>query len=111
MGVGPGDPGLITRKAVGIISECGVIAIPESGGSRNIAREIAADLLDGKEILVCDMPMTRDNVALQQSHQIAANAIVKKLSEGSDVAFLTLGDPTVYSTYIYVHKLVAAMGY
>lgn len=48
--------------------------------------------------------MTRDPQVLEQSHQAAAEQIEGYLKEGKSVAFLTLGDPAIYSTYIYVHK-------
>lgn len=57
------------------------------------------------------MPMTKDPEKLQESHDAAAARIEEYLREGKDVAFLTLGDPTVYSTYLYVHKRVEADGF
>ena len=57
------------------------------------------------------MPMTRDPQVLEQSHQVAAEQIEGYLKEGKSVAFLTLGDPAIYSTYIYVHKKVQQNGF
>ena len=48
---------------------------------------------------------------LRSSHRAAADRIEQVLDQGRDVAFLTLGDPTVYATYIYVHQLVVQDGY
>ena len=107
VGVGPGDPELMTVKAVRIIREADVVAVPDG----QTARGIAAEYLDGKEILSCPMPMLRDKALLAQKHDEAADTICALLDEGKTVAFLTLGDPTVYSTYIYVHKRVLARGY
>ena len=69
------------------------------------------EFIEGKEILYCDMPMTRDAERLKAGHNSSADAIIKRLDEGLNVAFITLGDPCVYSTYMYVHRIVLAKGY
>ena len=48
---------------------------------------------------------------LERSHEAAANAIAGQLEQGRQVAFVTLGDPTVYSTYLYIHRKIAGRGY
>ncbi|MFV0517803.1 MAG: precorrin-2 C(20)-methyltransferase [Aminipila sp.] len=114
LGVGPGDPELMTLKAVRLIEECDIVAIPKSGQSVNVAYNIAKGAvpdLDNKNIVYMDMPMTRDKGKLTLSHDNAANQVKKWLDEGKNVAFLTLGDPTVYSTYSYVHNRVRDAGY
>lgn len=55
--------------------------------------------------------MTHDKVRMAESHRAAAERIERQLDDGKNVVFLTLGDPTVYSTYFYVHKRVLADGY
>ena len=55
--------------------------------------------------------MTKDRAVLDAAYQTAADRIIEKLEQGLDVACLTLGDPTIYSTYIYIHRLVKARGY
>lgn len=111
VGVGPGDPELLTVKAVRILETCDVVAGPRAGDSEKTALAIAARYIEGKPILHCEMPMTRDKAQRDQSHDAAADEICKLLDAGKTVAFLTLGDPSVYSTYWYVHKRVAARGY
>lgn len=114
IGVGPGDPELMTLLAVRIIGECAVIALPRSGQEINAAYTIAKGAcpeLDDKELLEVDMPMTRDKAELARNHDLAAERIIERLEAGKDVAFLTLGDPSIYSTYIYVHKRVLDRGY
>lgn len=69
------------------------------------------DGIDEKECLNLSTPMTKDKAVLDAAYQAAAEAIIEKLKEGKDVACLTLGDPTIYSTYIYIHRLVKAQGY
>jgi precorrin-2/cobalt-factor-2 C20-methyltransferase len=114
VGTGPGDPELMTLKAVHVITRCPVIAMPISGSGEHLALSIARQAvpaIDSKRILELSMPMTRDENALRESHAFAAGQIIDILERGEDVAFLTLGDPTIYSTYIYVHRLVSERGY
>lgn len=111
LGVGPGDPELMTVKAVRILRECDVVAGPQAGESEKTALKIAAAYIEDKPVLYCDMPMTRDRAQRDACHDKAADEICALLDAGKTVAFLTLGDPTVYSTYWYVHKRVAERGY
>ena len=61
--------------------------------------------------MTIEMPMTKDKDILENSYKIATEKIISKLKEGKNTAFLTLGDPTVYSTYIYVHKRILNLGF
>ncbi|WP_099467967.1 precorrin-2 C(20)-methyltransferase [Konateibacter massiliensis] len=112
VGVGPGDPELLTIKAVRIIKESDVIIVPGEMPQSSVAYKIAVQAVDlsDKEIVGVSMPMTKDEAVLEQSHQAAADIILQYLKEGKQVAFLTLGDPCVYSTYIYVHKKIQNAG-
>lgn len=117
VGVGPGDPELITLKALRIISESPVIGTPGRSISSSIALNIVnnaiADksVLGNKEIFLVDSPMTSNEKDLLLAHRSCADRIISYLKAGLDVAVLTLGDPTIYSTYIYVHRLVQEAGY
>lgn len=111
IGVGPGDPELLTVKAVRLIQTCDTIAVPQSGGSEQAALKIAKEYIGEKPVLHCDLPMTRDKAQRDACHDRAADAICALLDAGRDVAFLTLGDPTIYATSWYIFKRVAARGY
>lgn len=114
VGVGPGDPELMTIKAVRLIRECDMVAIPASGRETNVAYEIAKNAvseIERKALLELPMPMVRDESKLKDSHDQAAEIVIKELEKGKNIVFLTLGDPTIYSTYIYVHSRVAEKGY
>lgn len=112
--VGPGDPELLTLKAVRKIRECDIIAVPAEDYRESVAYKIAlgaVEELQEKTVVGVSMPMTRDPEILAEHHRRAADRVEAWLEEGKDVGFLTLGDVTVYSTYIYIHKRVTADGY
>ena len=111
LGVGPGDPELLTVKAVRILREADVVAVPDKGSGEKTALNIVKDYVEGKPLLPCVTPMVRDQQVLDASHDQIADRICALLEEGKTVAFITLGDPTVYSTYMYIHRRVLARGY
>jgi len=114
VGVGPGDPMLMTYKAVEVIKRCPVIAIPGTAKENTLSFQIARQMIENiedKEILCLNCPMTKDLEILEKSYSEASEIIISYLSKGKDVAFLTIGDPTVYSTYIYIHRYINNIGY
>ncbi|MCD8074894.1 MAG: precorrin-2 C(20)-methyltransferase [Lachnospiraceae bacterium] len=114
VGVGPGDPELMTIKAARLIRENEVIALPGENARETVAYQIAVQAvpeLSEKQLLSLDMPMTHDRALRDRRHDEAADEIEVYLKKGKNVIFLTLGDPTVYSTYLYIEKRISARGY
>ncbi len=114
VGVGPGDPELVTLKALRLTKEADILAFPGENPRESVAYKImkgAYPEIDTKQMISLPMPMTKDKEQLKQVHDEGTRIIADQLDQGKNVVFLTLGDPTVYSTYLYVHKRVAQMGY
>ena len=72
VGVGPGEPELLTQKAVRLLRECDVVAAPD--GERT-AYQIAKEFVEGKPVLFCSLPMTRDKASMRASHKAAADTL------------------------------------
>lgn len=113
VGVGPGDPELITLKAVRCIEHCPVLAAPETRGEKTLALDIARAAVDleGKTILPLRFLMTRDKGELERSHRSQAEKIMAQLDAGRDVAMLNLGDVSIYSTFSYLLEIILQAGY
>ena len=111
--VGPGDPELLTLKAVRCIEQCPVLAAPRTAEGRMLALEIVKGAVDvsGKTILPLHFAMSRDADTLRASHEAAAGAVREALDAGQDVAMLNLGDVSIYATYGYLEEILKAQGY
>lgn len=132
--MGPGDPELLTVKAIRIIRACEVIAMAVSDpdfiepvyekGDR-VAQQFGLQLencvayqialqavpeIAQKAKLFLPMPMRKDKNMLKQIHEDCTDAVAKILADGKDVACITLGDPTIYSTCLYVQKRLRQRG-
>lgn len=114
VGVGPGDPELMTLKACRLIRENDVIAVPGRSPKDAVAYRIAAAAVPetaDKELVAIDMPMVRDRELLKKSHRQAADTIERYLDQGKNVVYLTLGDPTIYCTFSYIQHILEEDGY
>ena len=114
VGVGPGDPELMTRKAIRLIRENDVIAVPGKVAEESVAYKIAAaaapDIAD-KELVAVYMPMVKDRAAIDAEHRRGAKLLESWLDQGKNVVYLTLGDPTIYCTFSYLQHILEADGY
>ncbi len=111
--VGPGDPELMTLQAVRLLKHCPVIAVPQTGGGGTVALDIASQVVDlsEKEIVLLPFLMVRDTQKLDESHRRLADLLKAPLDRGQDVAMLSLGDASVYSSFSYMAGLLAPEGY
>lgn len=108
VGVGVGDKKLLTLKALEILKKVDKIFIPISKeGKKSIAYEIIKDYVDGKDIEELLFPMIKDKEELKKYWE---NALEKVLKEDGEVALITIGDPTLYSTFSYLWKLLNEKG-
>jgi len=108
IGVGPGDPDLLTVKAVKAIQNADIIMCPASNEDRpSIALSVVSSLIDkskNQEIVKLIFPMTKDKDVLEQTWKRNAKIMAEKVLLGKNVVYLTVGDPYLYSTWIYMHK-------
>lgn len=104
VGVGPGDRELLTLKALKVLKKVEKIFVPVSReGKPSLAYEVVKDIVEGKSIEELLFPMIRDKERLKVYYQRAFERV--KNTEG-EVAVITLGDPTLYSTFSYLWKLL-----
>ena len=104
VGIGPGDPELLTRKAVTVLENCSVIAAPKVPSGEMLALRIASGAVDltKKNIIPLEFSMARNQTVRAAGYSTAANSIAQALNEGQDVAMVNLGDVSIYSTAYYV---------
>jgi precorrin-2/cobalt-factor-2 C20-methyltransferase len=108
VGVGPGDPELLTLKAVKTIKTADVIIVPiTEKNKKSIALEIAEKYIPKKSKIVhLIFPMVSDEKTKSNAWEEAKKVIIEFLEKNKNVIFLTLGDPMLYSTFIYVMEII-----
>jgi precorrin-2/cobalt-factor-2 C20-methyltransferase len=104
IGVGPGDPKLLTLRSREIIDRVDIIFCPKGNEDKSSwARSIIKSMASApKELVELHFPMTRNQKVLKAYWQKAARRIAGEMAKGKQGAFITLGDPFIYSTYIYL---------
>jgi len=108
VGVGPGDPELLTLKAVRVLRSVHVVAYPSTGDGAAFARDIAKSyILPGAELLPVTIPMTVDRGPAQAAYDDATDVILAHLALGRDAAWLCEGDPLFYGSAMYLLARVA----
>lgn len=109
LGVGPGDPELVTVKAARILAHVPVVAYPQASDGDSMARTIAARFIpEGTEELPFAVPMRTDRAPGRAAYDEAAKAIAARLDDGQDVAVLCEGDPFFYGSFMYLHERLHA---
>ena len=108
IGVGPGDVDLLTVKAVKAIQNADIIMCPASKEDRpSIAFAVVSPIIDkskNQEIVKLIFPMTKDKDVLEATWKKNAKIMAETVLSGKNVVYITVGDPFLYSTWIYMHK-------
>ena len=112
VGVGPGDPELLTVKAINTLKKIDAVIAPKTEKkSDSLALSIVENYLrEDVEIFYQTFPMVKDFAESKIVFENNKQEILSLLRAGKNVAFLTLGDPMFYSTYIYVFQLLQESG-
>lgn len=98
IGTGPGDKDLLTLKAIKAIENSSIIFAPNNKG-KNMALDTVEDFIINKEVILIDFPMGK---VIKEDYKKTADIILSNIPDNEEGAFLTIGDPMVYSTFIYI---------
>lgn len=109
IGVGVGDRNTVTKRAIDVLGTLDVLYVPTAKKSEkdSTAYKIVKDYINEKTLIKNRyFPMNYDSAELQNAWNEVASEIVQDVSESKNAGFITIGDPMVYSTYIYLLKLL-----
>ena len=108
IGIGPGDPELITLKALRLLKAAAIVAYPAPEAGESLARAIAAPYLSPtQEEFAIRVPMSADRAAAEPAYDRAADVLGRRLAAGRDVAVLCEGDPFFYGSFMYLFARLA----
>lgn len=113
IGVGPGNQGLLTMAGYQVLQEVKIVVVPvKKFGERSLAYQIVKEYIPEETRIVEQVyPMSYSSEVLDQAWNENQKEIAEYLSAGESVAFLTLGDPFVFSTYSYIYQYLDQQGY
>ncbi|HZS12983.1 MAG TPA: precorrin-2 C(20)-methyltransferase [Candidatus Dormibacteraeota bacterium] len=106
IGVGPGDPGLLTLRGAALLQRLDVVAAPRSERGSGIARTVVADLVEPERLLELPSAMPRESEEILDGWRARVAPLLAALHEGASVGFVTDGDPLLYSTFVYAAQAV-----
>lgn len=111
VGVGSGDKELLTLKALRVLREADIIAVPLMKNGARTAYEIIEEHIKDKKVIEFFMPMSKNFDELEKNYSAISDSIEEYLTDGKVVAFITLGDVTIYSTYMQINRIICERGY
>ena len=111
IGLGPGNPELLTVRARRMLEESDIVVVPQSDETgRSVAKDIVLHYIDSSRILMYYFPMNNDREDLENRYTELARKIKQLIAEGKRVSYVTMGDPTIFSTSNYITEKLKAVG-